>query len=166
MKQKDRLKKFEKQVAEIFLRNINLEQNTDYKAIPAVDYEPALDIIADSNSGKFADLKLEITQVREYDNIINKIVHQKQELAKVVFFDCDQIQARIDEKIKQYKNKKINISDRILILEGSLGHCWMMDIKEDLVRKNILNPFRGIYYIEIKGTDSEEFVLAIKDAFH
>lgn len=156
MTKEERKSKFEQTWAEIFFSYINDKYNFDYQTKSLPNQISAIDVIGISKSGKFPELKTELTQALHFDISRNGIVH----------LDCDQVENRIDEKIVYYNKKLINLTDKILLIQG---HIDYVDMEYDIIqlrKKYISAPFKGIYYIKCPDYNkNNSFIMSIKNAF-
>lgn len=156
MSKKERQSKCEQTWAEIFFSYINDKYNFDYQIKSPPNQISAIDVIGISKSGKFPELKTELTQALLFEDSKNGIAH----------LDCDQVENRIDEKIAYYNKKLINLTDKILLIQGHINY---VDMKCDIIqlrKKYITAPFKGIYYIKCPDYNkNNSFVMSIKNAF-
>ncbi len=137
--------------AEIFLEYFNKEYKCDYRASSILNV-PATDVVAESNSGSFPSLKLELTEANRLDSI--------KDGGRV--FDNDNVLLAIQEKERKYRKAGVNISDAILLVQGHLTKDWMEDVITELRSRYQNSFFMGIYYVCPGGLEEASFVMEIK----
>lgn len=164
MSKEQKQKEFENKWARIFLLFINSIYGFDYYPSFLPKNIPAKDIIGISRNSKYPVLNLELTEAKEFRP---KEIHlTKGDIKKgLKHYDLNQVQASINNKEKKYKERRVDVSEVILLVQGYIGKEWMEDEIEALKLKNICTSFKGIYYIYPGDTNEKEFVMAIKPCY-
>jgi hypothetical protein len=133
----------------IFLEYFNSEYSFDYIATrPLIFNTVGVDAELRSASNQYSDLKVECVEAKKED--------------KYPVFDIDQVQSSIMKKTKKYKEKKVNIKETILLIQGLLGYDWMIDVIDKLRKDNKNTLFKGIYYVYPGDVKEKEYVMDIK----
>jgi len=157
-------KECENKWAQMFLDFINFKHGFDYISAPSPCNSSADDIRGISKTNKFENVILELTEAKKFcPKEINLTTTDIKNGIK--FFNNNQVQNVIDNKIKKYYKNNTNVINVILLIQGYLGKDWMKDDLDKLRSKNIRAPFKGIYYIYPGDTTSKAFTVEIKKCF-
>lgn len=138
--------------AEVFIKYFNKKYGFDYVASSIIGV-PATDIVAESQSGDFPSLKIELTEAKRLDDPIKD---------GVKIFDNDNVSSAIEKKEIKYEEAGVNINDVVLLVQGHLTKDWMEDVVIGLRSRYQNSCFMGIYYVCPGGLEESSFVMEIK----
>lgn len=124
----------------IFIYYINYSRGFDYKVEPYQNIHSLIDTKAVSQSGKYPELNMQLTWVKEIEFDPSK------KPTKYLFFNKNAIEEAIRRKTPTENAK--DVSDIILILQGYMAEPWANDILTDQFCDQYKDsPFKSIYYI-------------------
>ena len=152
----------------IFIHYINRLGGFDYQVKPFST--TTTDIRGVSQSGKYPELYMELTWVKEIEFNPAKLPTLD------LFFKKEDIEKAIESKtpkINESVEKGENVNHIILLLQGYMSSVCARDILTDeFCNQYRSNPFRGIYYLvrpptDLKSKENPEDgeVLTIKPSF-
>lgn len=158
-------KQLEQIWSKVFVSKINEEQGFDYEVVVEPEEMSPIDVMAISKSGKFPQLKLQLTFAIETPFIAYPPMAS--DYTKVP------TQRAIDKKIEKYGNQQVDMSDIILLVQGYMSSkAVKFSFADSSFKEYAHYPFKGIYYVSppmFSGETNEQLqggvLVTIKDAF-
>jgi hypothetical protein len=152
--------------ATVFITNINAIFDFDYYLIPERGEKSPVDMYAKSRSGKFKELKLQLTHAVELPFV-------NYEEAKSANYSRQPTIDAIERKYEKLHRQGANISELILVIQGYMNQDTACAVfSDESFSKYTEYPFAGIYYVApyMLSGDSDEslqngYIVAIKEAF-